>query len=179
MTLIDRITRLFRADIHDLLDRIEEPSVVLRQAVREMEKELSLDEQSIRQLERDRERFASRHLEIEAALKDIGAQLDVCFEQEKDDLARRLIKRRLETQNLGKQLSRKSHQIEDALARRKARFQENQVRLEEMRQKAEILAGEGPDESPGEEPAFCHEAVIRDEDVEVAFLREKQIRRPS
>ncbi|MGH8477659.1 MAG: PspA/IM30 family protein, partial [Methylococcales bacterium] len=49
MTLIDRITRLFRADIHDLLDRIEDPSIVLKQAVRDMEQELSQDEQSIRQ----------------------------------------------------------------------------------------------------------------------------------
>lgn len=179
MTLIDRITRLFRADIHDLLDRIEEPAVVLRQAVRDMEKELSLDQQSIRQLERDCERLTSRYLEIEISLRDIEGQLDVCFDSEMDDLARRLIKRRLETQNLGKQLIRKRNQIEDTLARRKARFQENRTRLEEMRQKAEIIAEDGPDESPGEEPGFCHDAVIRDEDVEVAFRREKQNRRRS
>lgn len=36
MALINRATRLFRADLHAVLDRIEEPDILLRQAVREM-----------------------------------------------------------------------------------------------------------------------------------------------
>lgn len=176
MTLIDRITRLFRADVHDLLDRIEEPAVVLRQAVRDMEKELSLDEQSIRQLLRDDERLASRFKEIEGSLKDVEAQLDVCFWSEKEELARHLIRRRLEMQSLHKHLCRKRSQLEDSLARRKKQFQDNQTRLEEIRQKAELFAEEGPDDIFDEEPGICSDTVIRDEDVEVAFLREKQIR---
>ncbi|MCI0667575.1 MAG: PspA/IM30 family protein [Methylococcaceae bacterium] len=175
MRLIERITRLFRADVHDLLDRIEEPAVVLRQAVRDMEKELGLDEQSIRQLARDDERLANRLAESESLLKDIEARLDVCFQSGREELARRLIKRRLETQNLQKQLGRKRSQMKDQLARRKARFEENQARLEEIRQKAELLADEASDETLGQEPGFPSD-VIRDEDVEVAFLREKQIR---
>ncbi|MGH8548130.1 MAG: PspA/IM30 family protein [Methylococcales bacterium] len=175
MTLIDRIARLFRADIHDLLDRIEEPAVVLRQAVRDMEKELSLDEQSIRQLVRDDERLVSRLKEIESSLNDIEAQLDVCFQSGREELARRLIKRRLEMQNLHKQMCGKRSQLADRLAMRKARFQENQARLEEIRQKAEWLADEAPDEDFSESKGYSSD-VIRDEDVEVAFLSEKQIR---
>lgn len=176
MTLIDRITRLFRADIHDLLDRIEEPAVVLKQAVRDMEKELSLDEQIIRQLVRDDERLASRVQEIDGSLKDIEAQLDVCFQSGKEDLAKRLIKRRLEMQSTDKQLTRKKSQLEEMLAHRKARFEENQTRLEEIRQKAELLAMEDSDEVFCDEPISCSDGLIRDEDVEVAFLREQQLR---
>ncbi len=40
MALITRVSRLFQADFHAVLDRIEEPEVLLRQAVREMEEEL-------------------------------------------------------------------------------------------------------------------------------------------
>ena len=45
MALITRVSRLFQADFHAVLDRIEEPEVLLRQAVREMEEELARDEQ--------------------------------------------------------------------------------------------------------------------------------------
>ena len=176
MTLIDRITRLFRADIHDLLDRIEEPAVVLKQSVRDMEKELGLEEQAIRHLERDDERLASRFRETESALEDIGARLDVCFESEKDDLARRLIRRRLEMASLQKQLARKKTQLQDELDRRKTQFQEYQIRLEEIRQKAELFSDDLPDETCMEESGLSCDVVVRDEDVEVAFLREKQIR---
>ena len=43
MTLIARVSRLFRADLHAVLDRVEEPDLVLRQAVREMEEDLARD----------------------------------------------------------------------------------------------------------------------------------------
>jgi phage shock protein A len=179
MTLMGRITRLFRADIHDLLDRIEEPSLVVRQAIREMEQELNLEEQSIRQLERDCERLTSRHLEIETSLQEIEDQLDVCFDSQMDDLARRVIRRRLEAQTLSRQMTRRRNQNEEALARRKARLQESHERLEELRRKADLLAEEGPDQGPHEEPVICPGTAVRDEDVEVAFLKEKQIRRRS
>ena len=37
MALITRISRLFTADFHAVLDRIEEPDVLLKHAIREME----------------------------------------------------------------------------------------------------------------------------------------------
>ncbi|MGH8626524.1 MAG: PspA/IM30 family protein [Gammaproteobacteria bacterium] len=48
MALITRVARLFRSDLHVVLDRVEEPEVLLRQAIREMEEELSSDEQRIK-----------------------------------------------------------------------------------------------------------------------------------
>ena len=44
MALITRISRLFQADLHAVLDRIEEPDLLLRQAVREMQDDLARDE---------------------------------------------------------------------------------------------------------------------------------------
>jgi len=51
MLLISRISRLFRADLHAVLDRIEEPEALLRQAIREMEELLAQDEQRSRLLQ--------------------------------------------------------------------------------------------------------------------------------
>ncbi|ETW92791.1 MAG: hypothetical protein ETSY1_42105 [Candidatus Entotheonella factor] len=39
MTLMMRITRLFKADMHGLLDLLEEPEAVLKQAIRDMQSE--------------------------------------------------------------------------------------------------------------------------------------------
>ena len=48
MALITRVGRLFRADLHAVLDRVEEPEVLLRQAIREMEEELAEERQRLR-----------------------------------------------------------------------------------------------------------------------------------
>ena len=48
MALINRMSRLFTADVHAVLDRIEEPDVLLRQAIREMEEALERSEHDVR-----------------------------------------------------------------------------------------------------------------------------------
>ena len=45
MALVTRLSRLFQADFHAVLDRIEEPDLQLRQAVREMQFALEQDQQ--------------------------------------------------------------------------------------------------------------------------------------
>ena len=58
MALITRVSRLFQADFHAVLDRIEEPEAILRQAVREMEEELARDEQRSTMLQQEQRQLA-------------------------------------------------------------------------------------------------------------------------
>ncbi len=178
MALITRISRLFRADMHAVLDRIEEPEVLLRQAVREMEEDITSDEQRIKFLNLEYGQLTGRQDDLGQSLAEIEQQLDVCFDSGKADLARTLIRRKLEAQRFLKFLARKRETLEKTLSGLKARLQENRTRLESMRQKAELLAAEDSVEPSGDhwgEP----DMQVCDEDVEVAFLREQQKRRSS
>jgi phage shock protein A len=178
MALITRISRLFRADLHAVLDRIEEPDVLLRQAVREMEEDLARDEQRIKVLDHEHAELRARQLGIEQSLAEIGEELDFCFASGKDDLARALIRRLLEAQRYLKLLDGKHTALQDTLAGLRARVGENRTQLESMRQKAELLTEVGTPEHAREgwlPPDFS----VREEDVEVAFLREQQQRRRS
>jgi phage shock protein A len=174
MALITRMSRLFRADVNAVLDRIEEPDVLLRQAIREMEEDLAHDEQRARLLEHDQLQLDSRLADTERALRDLADQLDTCFDSGKDDLARALIRRRLEAEQQQRLLSGRR----DALAQTRAalgrRLDDNRRRLDAMRQKSDLLA---VDEADRRDECWTGPDVgIRDEDVEVAFLREKQRR---
>ncbi len=178
MALITRVSRLFRADMHAVLDRIEEPDVLLRQAVREMEEDLASDEQRIRLLSHEYGQLSARQDDLVQSLADIEQELDVCFDSGKGDLARTLIRRKLEAQRFLRFLARKRAALEETLSGLMARLAENRTRLESMRQKAELLATENSVEHSGDiwgEP----DMQVRDEDVEVAFLREQQKRRSS
>ena len=44
MTLITRITRLVKADLHSILDGLEEPEEVIKQAIRDMEEDIATQE---------------------------------------------------------------------------------------------------------------------------------------
>ena len=176
MALINRMSRLFTADVHAVLDRIEEPDVLLKHAIREMDEELAGSEQRVRQLEHERGALAERHVKIQAALAELAAQLDVCFANGNDELARKVVKRKLETERLGQHVAERSAGVVKELAERRALVDEQRERLDVLRQKAELLAA-AP--SGGSDEWGRAGFTVSEDEVEVALLRERQARKPS
>jgi len=184
MALINRISRLFKADFHAVLDQIEEPEALLKQAIRDMEDELAAAEQRIALCAHDQDSLSVRKEELQGAIADIDAELDLCFESEKDDLARSLIRRKLEAERLLKRLTTKHSANEDYLGEQRARLDENTATLEGLRQKAELFAQRTPihGDSPSEFDDIAwmaREMTVGDDEIEIAYLREKNIRSAS
>ncbi len=175
MALMTRMTRLFRADAHAVLDRLEEPLTLLRQSVREMEAALEDDERERRRLDRQHGQALVRQAEAARAIENTAQELDVCFEAGNEKLARTLIRRRLEGERLHAALERRANELADALAGLDTRLDENRARLEAMRQKAELLAEEVP--SAHDDAAWperdCERGLrVGDDEVEIAYLKE-------
>jgi phage shock protein A len=174
MALINRMARLFTADVHAVLDRIEEPDVLLKHAVREMEEELARQENHLRALEHEHGALGERLRKTEVALAELDEQLDVCFANGNEELARKVIKRRLETERLERHVRERRAALEQDLAAKRAAVGERREQLDVVRQKAELLtATASGDDWPKAELA------VGDAEVEVALLRERQKRQPS
>ena len=171
MALMTRMTRLFRADAHAVLDRLEEPVVLLRQAVREMEVALEEDERARHRLDRQHSQLLTRQAELSRGVENATHELDVCFEAGNEKLARTLVRRRLEAERLHAALGRRVDELAEALAGIDVRLDENRGRLEAMRQKAELLAEEAPAEND-EMPCSERGLHVGDDEVEIAFLKE-------
>ena len=180
MALINRLSRLLRADLHAVLDRVEEPEVLLRQAVREMDTALAEDRRRAKLLEHEQGQLARREHEAGEALSRIATELDLCFEAGQEDLARRLVKRRLELERAREQLQRRHAAQDEVLSQLRQSIEENQARLDAMREKAELLAEEDATRAPDHAGvAGFGETAISSEDVEIAFLGEKRRRSQS
>jgi len=173
MTLITRMTRMFRADMHAVLDRIEEPKALLAQAIREMEEALGQDGRLAQNLKRQQDALAAHQTELQAALRGLEEEMDLCFGAGEEALARGLIKRKLETERAIKAKALQGQAVGAELAEIQTRMAENQGRLETIRQKAEALADESFDYRSEEAWA---KPEIDEGELEVAFLREKQKR---
>jgi phage shock protein A len=182
MALITRVSRLFLADVNAVLDRMEEPELLLKQAVREMEEELDRDERRAKLLALELKQIAARHNDLSQRLDETEEEMDLCFDTDNEALARTLLKRKLETERFAKFLSNKQDELHSAIDALKQRIDENRSRLESMRQKASLLAAqEAGDDTPSgwSEPEFTHQFAVSNEDVELAYLRECQKRRRS
>jgi phage shock protein A len=181
MALINRLSRLVKADFHAVLDQIEEPEQLLKQAIRDMQDDLAESEQRITLCAHDQEALAVRRCELEASLAEIDEQLDLCFESDKEDLARNLIRRKLEAGRLLKRLRSQFSANEKYLAEQRVALDENSATLDSLRQKAELFARRTPSNvgsgSEFDDAAWmAREMIVGDDEVEIAFLREKNLR---
>ena len=179
MAVINRLYRLFQADFHAVLDNMEEPEVLLRQAVREMEAEILTSEQQLKSLHEEYELLNRRRSELEQAVPRIEAELDTCFEVGNEVLAKKVLQRKLETQLFLAKLKEKLHGLEKTIVNKKTELETNRTRFAGMRQKAELLCEESrrtqtSDKNYSVTPS---EYAIREEEIEVAFLQEQQKRR--
>ena len=181
MALINRVSRLFKADFHAVLDQIEEPELLLKQAIRDMEDDLAATEQRILLCAHDQVALLSRKTGLEQSIGEFDEQLDLCFESGKDDLAKNLIRRKLESSRILKQLTARQASDDKYLTEQRALLDENRTTLEGLRQKAELLAQRAPAHC-GAPPEFddvawiAREMAVSDDEVEVAYLQEKSSR---
>lgn len=184
MALINRISRLVKADFHAVLDQIEEPEQLLKQAIRDMEDELAESEQRIKLYAHDQETLAVRKSELEASIAEVDEQLDLCFASKKEDLAKTQIRKKLEAERILKRLQSRFDANEKYLEEQRATLDENQATLESLRQKAELFARRAPTRDDGESEFddiawMSREMNVSDDEVEIAFLREKNTRSSS
>lgn len=179
MSIVNRLSRLLQADFHAVLDSIEEPYAVLKQAVREMEEELARTAQRVKSLGNECESLLRRETETEQSVARIDEELGICFEANNEDLARPLIKRKLELQRFLNSLRKKREAAQKQHAEVQKQLEENRTRYESMRQKSEILAEEYATNCRQQDGDYVWSApdlMVADDEVEVALLREKKLR---
>jgi phage shock protein A len=172
MALITRISRLFTADVHAVLDRIEEPEVVLKQAVREMAEEVACAEQHLRWLDTEITQLQQRQEDAAVQIAAIDGELDLCFEAGEEDLARSLVRRKLVAQQHRQQAARQLESTEQDRNRLQERVAEQRQLLTDTQQKAELFA-----DQQTRPPGPASETGISQDAVDVAFLKEQQRRR--
>ena len=175
MALITRISRLFTADVHAVLDRIEEPEVVLKQAVREMTAEVARGEQQLRWLVTETRQLQQRLDDLRDQIGDLNDELDLCFEADEEDLARSLVKRKLIAQLHLKQATQALESVDRNHTALSDQLSDQRLTLAETRQKAELLVV-SPASSVAPGIHDDNNSNISGDAIDVAFLKEKQRR---
>ena len=178
MTLTRRICKLFTADVHGLLDNLEEPESILKQSIRDMQREIERGEQALADLMRLESKQQAVIQRLDDQITGLGEQLGICFESENEDLARHVIRKKLETENRRRTAQRT---VVDLSARKdegQATLVEQKAHLQTIVEKMQAImetqgaSGAGDPTHVAEPDLF----TVSDEDVEVAFLREQRQR---
>jgi phage shock protein A len=179
MTLITRLGRLFRADLNAVLDGLEEPAMLLKQSVRDMEEVLAGEDAEQARLGDEAQRLGQASDEASARLAALDEELTLCLAADKDELARNLVRRKLEASRHLTLLTERRQALAEAHRRLAARIVEHRQRLAALRAQAALadsVSAVTRDEAVSPwQPA----SVVSEAEIEVALLREKQRRAQS
>ena len=94
MGIMSRMLRLCKADVHGVMDQLEDKGLVLKQYLREMEASLGHKERQINTLTQRIGRLTGQITRHTQETDKLERDLVLALEKEKDDIARMLIRRR-------------------------------------------------------------------------------------
>lgn len=136
MAILTRMIRLFKADIHGMMDQIEDQGLLLKQHLRDMEASLVQKETKLKKMGLSLDQAQQDYKKGQTECENLELDLDVAIKKEKDDIARMLIKK---LKPLTRIQSERSNHI-DLLNREMVEFNENtdqqRLQYEQLRQKA-------------------------------------------
>ncbi|MEM7283498.1 MAG: PspA/IM30 family protein [Pseudomonadota bacterium] len=172
MALINRVTRLLSADLHAVLDRLEEPEILIQQAIRDMEQDLDERECGIRLLRQKKRQLETQSQQTRTSLEGLQEELDLCLDANNEALAKTLIRKRLEAQAFLSNTEQKLNAWSDEIKDLESQFRDDQSQLEALRQKADAFNTD----TGVTENNWSTSSTVTDEDVDVALLKEKHLK---
>lgn len=179
MSILTRVSRLFKADMHGIIDAMEEPEAILRQAVREMEEEIAKSEAHIKRLGRQKERLEKTREDFNKELQELEQEIGFCLDENNEILAKSLIRKKLEVDQWLKEIAIQLCCVNDEIIVTSEELSERKDKLKSITDKQGVFAGrningwaKSLDRSRGAERC----TTITQEEVELEFLHQMQRR---
>lgn len=179
MSLLHRITRLLKADIHGILDAIEEPDIMLKQAIREMQEEIDNSETQIKTLAKQLDGLSERKQDLLLMLDEIDMQIGLCFADNNDLLAKAALRKKMETEAVLQLIGSHQKSLLEEKSALATELAGRRCKLKSVIDRLTLLTGQNAEDwqtGIGLNGGSAGCETVTQEDVELAFLKEKQKR---
>jgi len=177
MGIFSRMVRLCKADLHGVMDQLEDKGLLLKQHLREMEESLKQREGQREQMARTDRRIRRDLAQRDQEAQKLAQELDLALCKDKDEIARMLIRKRRVLQGGSEQLRRQldilteeKNRIGEILERQRLQHDELKIRIAAFCREAEARQYE--ERSPPREGASAWQAPS-DEEIELELLQRK------
>lgn len=172
MTILTRIARLFKADIHGILDSLEEPEIILKQAVRDMQDEIDKATANIDALTRQQDGLQEKYQTLTESIHELQQQLHFCLAENNDTLAKSVLRKKLHAELSLNEVARQTKCVSDERRLKIKETDERKEKLQAIRDKLTLFTDQS---EPGNSSTVCgSSAPISQDDVDLALLYEKQ-----
>ena len=178
MGVLSRMLRLCKADLHGVMDQLEDKSLLLKQYLREMETSLKQKETRLEQLDQTCGQIRRDLEQRDRESQNLEKDLDLAVRKQKDEIARMLIRKRRTIQGGCAQLQRQLElmteekgRIAETLEQQRLEYDRLKVKTAAFCRQAEQQAFETP--TAAVDAAFAWQAPS-EEEIELELLQRKE-----
>ena len=136
MAILTRIIQLFKADIHGVMDQIEDQGLLLKQHLRDMEAALAEKEMKLKKMRSALDQARQDHQKGEKETGKLEQDLQIAIKKDRDDIARMLIKRLKPLSRLQSVRCNHIDRLHYEIDQFNAHIQQQRIQYEQLRQKA-------------------------------------------
>ncbi len=172
MSILTRISRLFKADIHGVLDNLEQPEIILKQAIRDMQTEIDKGLSLISALKRQQEQLQRRRQTLSQQIEDLQQQLQFCLSENNEALAKSVIRKKLQAESLSAETARQLQNLAEERNLKTTEVEERLEKLQSIRDKLALFSETNESEDVIESTETP--CPVSKDDIELAYLYEKQ-----
>lgn len=139
MSVLSRISTVFKANVNDALTKAEDPEKVLNQLTIEMNAQLVDTKQKVAAAIADEKRLQRRYQETAGEAKQWEEKATIAVQKERDDLAREALARRNEVQQLADEYKIQWDKQRQAVDQLKEHLRALELKIGEANRKKHLL----------------------------------------
>jgi phage shock protein A len=177
MAIIARIVKIFKADIHGVMDQLEDRGLLLKQHLRDMEEALNQKQAKFRKMTALHNQGQKNLAGYKQQWEALDHDLTVAVRKNKDDIARMLIRKMKPLENLSDELTCHLKTLDEEMQEFNSRLQQQRLRYEQLKyrtteylQKTQMQQWEKEMIAPVSDDGY---AALADQEIELELLKRK------
>jgi phage shock protein A len=171
MGIIGRVARLITADVHGVLDHLEEPKAILKQAIREMEEEIEQSESRLLALRKQSEKLERAAADAARRMDESTEETRVALGEGDERISRSFCRRMLEAERRLRSLGTQRADLEKQLIEREKALAVQKEKHRQIVEKASLLSDE---DSSRMSECGESELYVSERDIDLAILKLKR-----
>lgn len=136
MGIMARVVNIFKADIHGVMDQLEDQGLLLKQYLRDMEDALGANEAKLHRKIAARAQAQQQSEKFLQQTQLIEQDLEVVIKKEQDDIARMLIRKIIPLENLRAEIARRISALDEEIGVLKDRVAQQQLAYEQIKHRS-------------------------------------------
>jgi len=136
MAILARIVKIFKADLHGVMDQLEDQGLLLKQHLRDMAEALDRKETKLRKMTASHNQGLKDLAKYKQQWEALDHDLIVAVRKNKDDIARTLIRKMKPLENLSDELTRHLNALDEEMIQFDNHLQQQRLRYEQLKNRA-------------------------------------------